>query len=101
MKSKSQKIEIQVLYKVSVSAYNTDLAQVTIRIFSYIVVFVSTHLNFIMYLIIKETNDNFHIFNSALESFRKKEVLSNLAASNLTVDEVRKPQFHILLKVYT
>ena len=38
--------------------------------------------------------------NSAKESFRKQELLSNLTASKLTVDEVRTPQFHIFPKVH-
>ena len=40
------------------------------------------------------------IVNSARESFRKQELLSNSTASKLTVDEVRSPQFHIFPKVH-
>ena len=40
------------------------------------------------------------IVNSAIESFRKQELLSNSTASELTVDEVRTPQFHILSKAH-
>ena len=82
------------------SVHNTDLAQTIIRIFSYTVVLVSTHLNFNIHLIIKEATDNFYIFNSAIESFRKQELLSNLTSSKLTVDEVRTPQFYILTKIH-
>ena len=40
------------------------------------------------------------IVNSAIESFRKQELLSNSTGSKLTVDEVRTPQFHIFPKVH-
>ena len=40
------------------------------------------------------------IVNSAIESFRKQELLSNSTARKLTVDEVKTPQFHIFLKVH-
>ena len=40
------------------------------------------------------------IVNSAIESFRKQELLSNSTASKLTVDEVRTPQFHVFSKVH-
>ena len=40
------------------------------------------------------------IVNSAVESFRNQELLLNSTASQLTVDEVRTPQFHILPKVH-
>ena len=40
------------------------------------------------------------VVNSATESFRKQELLSNSTASKLTVDEVRTPQFHIFPKVH-
>ena len=38
--------------------------------------------------------------NSAIESFRKQELLSSSTANKLTVDEVRTPQFHIFPKVH-
>ena len=37
--------------------------------------------------------------NSAIESFRKQELLSNSTASRLSVDEVIIAHFHILPKV--
>ena len=42
----------------------------------------------------------FEIVNSAIESFRKQQLLSNSTASKLTLDEVRAPQFHIFPKVH-
>ena len=41
-----------------------------------------------------------HIVNSAIESFRKQELLSNSTASKLTVDKGRTRQFHIFAKVH-
>ena len=41
----------------------------------------------------------FEIVNSAIESFRKQQLLSNSRASKLTLDEVRAPQFNIFPKV--
>ena len=46
------------------------------------------------------TTKHSDIVNSAIESFRKQELLSNSTASKLTVDEVRTPQFHIFPKVH-
>ena len=46
------------------------------------------------------TTKHSEIVNSAIESFRKQELLPNSTASKLTVNEVRTPQFHILPKVY-
>ena len=40
------------------------------------------------------------IINSAIESFRKQELLSNSPASKLTVNEVRTPQFHVFPKFH-
>ena len=40
------------------------------------------------------------IINSAIESFRKQELLSNSTASKLTVNEVRTPQFHVFPKFH-
>ena len=40
------------------------------------------------------------IVNSAIESVRKQELLSDSTASKLTVDAVRTPQFHIFPKVH-
>ena len=40
------------------------------------------------------------IVNSAIESFRKQELLSNSTVSKLTVDEVRTPQFYIFPKFH-
>ena len=40
------------------------------------------------------------IVNSAIESFRKQELLSNSTSSKLTVDEIWTLQFHDLLKVH-
>ena len=40
------------------------------------------------------------IVNSAIESFRKQELLSNSTASKLNIDEVKTPQFHVFPKVH-
>ena len=40
------------------------------------------------------------IVNSAIESFRKQELLSNSTSSKLTVDEIWTLQFHDFLKVH-
>ena len=40
------------------------------------------------------------IVKSAIESFRKQELLSSSTASKLNVDEIRTPQFHIFPKVH-
>ena len=56
--------------------------------------------SFYQKLNVDPTAKHSEIVNSAIESSRKQELLSNLASSKLTVDEVRTPQFHILRKVY-
>ena len=40
------------------------------------------------------------IVNSAIESFRKQELLSNSTASKLTIDDVKTSQFHVFPKVH-
>ena len=40
------------------------------------------------------------IVSSAPESFRKQDLLSNSTASKLTINEARRCQFHIFLKVH-
>ena len=50
--------------------------------------------------LVDSTTKHSEIVNSARESFRTQELLSNSTASKLTVDEVRTPQFHIFPKVH-
>ena len=48
--------------------------------------------SFYQRLNVDSTAKHSDIANSAIESFRKQELLSNSTASKLTVDEVRTPQ---------
>ena len=48
----------------------------------------------------KRSSKDSEIVNSAIESFRKQELLSNATEIKLTVDEKRPPQFHTLPKVH-
>ena len=56
--------------------------------------------SFYQKLNVDPTTKHSDIVNSAIESFRKQELLSNSTARKLTVDEVRTPQFHIFPKVH-
>ena len=49
---------------------------------------------------VNPTSKHSGILNSAIESFKKQELLPNVTANEFTVDEVRTPQFHILPKVH-
>ena len=56
--------------------------------------------SFYQKLNVDPTSKHSDIVNSAIESLRKQELLSNSTASKLTVDEVRTSQFHIFPKVH-
>lgn len=49
---------------------------------------------------IDSTPKHSEIVNYAIEQFIKQEMLSNLTLTKLTTDELRTPQFHILLKFH-
>ena len=56
--------------------------------------------SFYQKLNVDPTANHSKIENSAIESFRKQELLSKSLASKLTADEVRTLQFHILPKFH-
>ena len=54
--------------------------------------------SFYQKLNVDPTAKHSEIVSSAIERFRKQELLPNSTASKLTVDEVRTPHFHIFPK---